>query len=170
MCAHGSCSCFLIVAALPLVHRYIFISAAITMVCVAKAVWGWTHRCAHVLRTIAVSDFRVSMRHPPRPRHVPAGFPKVLLGCVLGHLYLLHGQCCLAAACVLAGLNSQCWFGCCQVGYGDIYPATDWGRMVVMVLIVVMLVQVPIYINKLSEFFEEGVSCVSCSCLATARR
>lgn len=42
------------------------------------------------------------------------------------------------------------------VGYGDMYPATDLGRMVVAALIIFMLVQVPIQINALSSYFEEG--------------
>lgn len=49
------------------------------------------------------------------------------------------------------------------------YPATALGRMVVMMLIVVMLVQVPVQINKLSEFFEGGASFTAgrcCCCVA----
>lgn len=39
------------------------------------------------------------------------------------------------------------WCNVGQVGYGDIFPSTPQGRVVMAILIVVMLVQVPVQIN-----------------------
>jgi hypothetical protein len=44
----------------------------------------------------------------------------------------------------------------CQIGYGDVYPATPAGRMVLVVLVLIMLVQVPVQINLITSYFEPG--------------
>ncbi len=43
-----------------------------------------------------------------------------------------------------------------QVGYGDIAPVTDMGRIAMVVLIIVMLIEVPVQINAIGSYFESG--------------
>ena len=59
------------------------------------------------------------------------------------------------------------WCNMGQVGYGDIFPSTPQGRVVMAILIVVMLVQVPVQINLVITVVPRSMlsrsTCTTCS-------